>query len=641
MRSNSHDLVIDSLSNGIDTDGLSDLQKKIYNEKSMCVFLKYLTDKKWAECQDSKGEKHSNQAVIQKNIEMLKTMNPDDFINQSGEFYNLSEPYKIIILSRIFEFQNNENQKFNIGKSLDENIDEMWMQYKKYPVGVFENILRLRFENIIQTFDNNAVGQRDQDFSNRNDLASAIKKYLGNSGLRSETKCLLWEYYGYFSAQEDTIDAMKSKADFVDAMDVIRGRKIENQIENQIIVIDGDENYKNISSQEEKDAFLSGVLKACDNYKWNFDNTKLSSLNNSEQKIIIPHLKDFIISKDANGINRVKKQFATPDEVANFVLEGKTEERDFFYYLELFCSVILNLISVCCFLFRKDEICEVDDASAKILSVNMLNGIFYGSGVQIWLDNICKNNNCKLEDIRDFVVAELVHAACNDESYDFSYDINFSGKKSESEKDKDLEIENLLNFLVDRQKQKAIADFNAQQNKSYKPTSDKNLRYLKITVGVMWFLVLGFVALSLWLASLISVTFCFIELGLFVFHQIINFVDEHLSEENCIGKIIRHEYTQCFLYFLRLPIVIVEFVCLLGLALLLGYCACCCMASGRPPQSEEENNDEGRRAAIRALINLGQALHDQNLSDPNRNGIYISQGPNDQNLPDFNRYDQI
>ena len=625
MRSNSYDLVIDSLSNGIDTDGLSDLQKKIYNEKSMCVFLKYLTDKKWAEYKDGNGECHANHDVIQKNIETLKTMNPDDFINKNEKLYNLSEPYKIIILSRIFEFQNNENQKFEIGKSLDKNIDEMWMQYKKYPVGVFEDILRLRFENIIQTFDKNADGDPHPDFSNRNDLASAIKKYLESSDLRPETKCLLWEYYGYFSAQEDTINEMKSKADFVDAMDVIRGRKIENQI----IVIDGDENYKNISSQEEKDAFLSGVLKACNNYKWNFDNTKLSSLSNSEQKIIIPHLKDFIISKDANGVNRVKKQFATPDEVANFVLEGKAEKRGFLYYFKLFRSVILNLISVCCFLFRKDEICEVDDASAKILSVNMLNGIFYGSGVQIWLDNICKNNNCKLENIHDFVVAELVHAACNDESYDFSYDINFSGKKSESEKDKDLEIYNLLNFLVDRQKQKAIADFNAQQNKSYKPTSDKNLRCLKITVGVTWFLVLGFVALSLWLASLISVTFCFIELGLFVFHQIINFVAEHLSEENCIGKIIRHKYTQNFLDFLKLPITLVIFVGFLGVLIpfcCIGCCACCCIASCCPPQSifdvDEENNNEGRRAAIRAIIDIGQ-------------------GPNDQNLPDFNRDNQI
>ena len=621
-------LVIDSLSNGIDTDGLSDLQKKIYNEKSMCVFLKYLTDKKWAEYKDEKDEDkvHANRDVITKNIETLVRMSPDDFIDKNGKFYNLSEPYKVIILSRIFEFQNNKNQKFNIGKSLDENMNEMWRQYKKYPVGVFENILRLRFEDIIQTFDKNADGDPHSDFSNRNDLASAIKKYLGNSGLRSETKCLLWEYYGYFSAQEDTINEMKSKADFVDAMDVIRGRKIENQI----IVIDGDENYKNISSQEEKDAFLSGVLKACNNYKWNFDNIKLSSLSNSEQKIIIPHLKDFIISKDANGINRVKKQFATPDEVANFVLEGKTEERDFFYYLDLGFSVICNLISACCFLFRKDETCELNDARAKILSVNMLNGIFYGSGVQIWLDNICKNNNCKLENIHDFVVAELVHAACNGESYDFSYDINFSGKKSESEKDKDLEIYNLLNFLVDRQKQKAIADFNAKQNKSYKPTSDKNLRCLKITVGVTWFLVLGFVALSLWLASLISVTFCFIELGLFVFHQIINFVAEHLSEENCIGKIIRHNYTQCFLYFLQLPITLTFIAGAIGLFSLLvcvGCCACCCVASCCPSvlldfPDEEENNDEGRRAAMRAIIDIGQVLHDQNLSD-------------------FNRYDQI
>lgn len=60
---------------------------------------------------------------------------------------------------------------------------------------------------------------------------------------------------------------MKSKADFVDAMDVIRGHKIENQI----IVIDGDKNYKNISSQEEKDAFLEGTLKACGDHKWNFN----------------------------------------------------------------------------------------------------------------------------------------------------------------------------------------------------------------------------------------------------------------------------------------------------------------------------------------------------------------------------------
>lgn len=73
-------------------------------------------------------------------------------------------------------------------------------QYKKYPVGVFENILRLRFENIIQTFDKNADGDPHLDFSNRNDLACAIKKYLESSDLRPETKCLLWEYYGYFSA---------------------------------------------------------------------------------------------------------------------------------------------------------------------------------------------------------------------------------------------------------------------------------------------------------------------------------------------------------------------------------------------------------------------------------------------------------
>ena len=159
---------------------------------------------------------------------------------------------------------------------------------------------------------------------------------------------------------------------------------------------------------------------------------------------------------------------------------------------------------------------------------------------------------------------------------------------------------------------------------------------------------LGFVALSLWLASLISVTFCFIELGLFVFHQIINFVAEHLSEENCIGKIIRHKYTQCFLYFLQLPITltfIVGFISLFSLLCYVACCACCCVASCCPSvlpdfPDEEENNDEGRRAAIRAIIDIGQVLHDQNLSDPNRNGIDIGQGPNNQNLPDSNRYDQ-
>ena len=84
---------------------------------------------------------------------------------------------------------------------------------------------------VMDLHNKNADGDPHSDFSNRNDLASAIKKYLGNSGLRSETKCLLWEYYGYFSAQEDTIDAMKSKADFVDAMDVIRqgGLKIDGE----------------------------------------------------------------------------------------------------------------------------------------------------------------------------------------------------------------------------------------------------------------------------------------------------------------------------------------------------------------------------------------------------------------------------
>ncbi len=633
MLNYSVNLVVDRQQNGSDGNGLSDLKRKIYDEKSMCVFLKYLTDKKWAEYKDEKDENkvHANHDVITKNIKTLRTMSPDNFIDKDGEFYNLSKPYKVIILSRIFEFQNDENQKFNIGKSLEKNITEMNEQYKKYPVGVFENILRLRFENIIQTFDKNADGGPYLDFSSRENLANAIRNYLTKNNLRTETKCLLWEYYGYFSAQENTINEMKRKADFVDAIDVIRGQKTENEIDNQIIVTGGDENYKNISSQEEKNAFLSGVLKACDNYKWSFDNTKLSSLSNSEQKIIIPHLKGFTIAKDANGINRVKGQFSTPNEIANFVLEGKTEERGFCYYFKLFFSVISDVISSFCFLFRKDEICEVDDARAKILSVNMLNGSFNGIGVQSWLDNICKNNNCKLENIHDFVVAELVHAACNDETYDFSYDIDFSGPKSENEKNKDLAIKNLLNFLIDGKNQKAIADFNSQQNKSYKSTSDKSLIYLKISVGVVLFLVLGLTALSLWLVSLISVTCCFIELGLFVFHQIIDFIVRHLSEENCIGKIIKHKYTQRFLIFMQFPIVltlIVGFISLFSLLCCVGGCACCCINSCCPSvlpdfldeneNNPNENNDEGHRAAIHALIDLGQALHDQNSPDFNR-----------------------
>ena len=581
-----NNLVIENLSNS--NSDLSDVQKKICNEKSMCVFLKYLTDRKWAEFKDSDDKTHANCDVIQKNIETLKAMSPDDFTDKNGRFYNLSESYKVIILSRIFEFQNDKNQKFEIEKSLDENMNEMWTKYKEYPVGVFENILRLRFENIIKSFDKNEDNNQHQDFSSRGDLANAIKQCLEKDDLRAKTRCLLWEYYAYFSAQENTISDMKSKSDFVDAINVIRSQREEQ-------IIGGDENYKSISDAKEKDAFLSGVLKACGNHKWNFDNTKLSSLSNSEQKIIIPHLKGFIISKDANGIKRVEKQFATPDEVANFVLEGKTEKRDFFYYLYLGLTVIFNPISACCFLFRKDETCELNDASAKILSVNMSKGLFNGLGVTNWLESICKDNGCNLGNIPDFVVAELVYAACNDESYNFSSDINFSGSKPDNEKDRDLEIENLLNFLADKEKQKTITDFNSEQKKSYEPTSNKALRYLKITVGVMWFLVLGFVALSLWLVSLISVTFCFIELGLFVFHQIINFVAEHLSEGNRLAKIIQHKYTQYLLNFLQLPIILMSFVGALGISILLGCvgcCAICCVTSCCPSILLGEDQDQ-------------------------------------------------
>ena len=235
-----------------------------------------------------------------------------------------------------------------------------------------------------------------------------------------------------------------------------------------------------------------------------------------------------------------------------------------------------------------------------------------------------------------FKVGWIIYAkiiTCNDETYDFSYNIDFSGQKKKKKKNKDLAIKNLLNFLIDGKNQKAIADFNSQQNKSYKSTSDKSLIYLKISVGVVLFLVLGLTALSLWLVSLISVTCCFIELGLFVFHQIINFIVRHLSEENCIGKIIEHKYTQRFLIFMQFPIVltlIVGFISLFSLLCCVGGCACCCINSCCPSvlpdfldenennPNENENNDEGRRAAIRALIDLGQALNNQNSPDSNR-----------------------
>lgn len=129
MLNDSLNFVVDRQPNGSSINDLSDLQKKIYAEKSMCVFLKYLTDKKWAEYEDEdeKGENkvHANRDVIMKNIETLARMNPNDFMDKNGKFYNLSKPYKVIILSRTFEFQNDENQRFSTEKSLVENIAEM------------------------------------------------------------------------------------------------------------------------------------------------------------------------------------------------------------------------------------------------------------------------------------------------------------------------------------------------------------------------------------------------------------------------------------------------------------------------------------------------------------------------------------
>ena len=582
------------LTNSQSNSDLSDFKKKCYAEKPMCVFLKYLTDKKWADFKDPKNKGHANRDVIQKNIKVLANMDPDTFTEKNGKFYNLSEPYKVIVLSRIFEFQNGENPKFEIEKSLEKNMDKMQMQYKKYPADVFENILRLRFENIIKTFDKNENDSYHQDFYNRDSLATAIAQYLVKHNLRAGTKCLLLEYFGYFSVQENTINEMKNKSDFIDAINVVRGHKIENQ------VIDSNENYKNISDPRDKDAFLSGVLKACNNHKWNFNNTQLLKLSSSEQKIIIPHLKGFTCPTDQYRTSRIKKQFATSKDIANFILEVEIQGSN---VTEILSSPLpSNLISQLYFLLITNKVYEMDDAHAKILGVNMYEGIFNEVGITNWLDEICKNSKCKLSNIPDFVVAELVYAACNDVSYDFSNDIDFSGQKPKDEKDKDLEIINLLNFLIDEKRQKMIADFNFQQKKLYKPISSQNfdqkLRLTRIRIGLTIFVVLGSLELSLWLLSLISVTFCFAELGLFVFYQIIHFAAEHWSERNCINKIIKRRYTLYFLCFLQLPIILVTMFCSLAFSYFYNYCGFCCIMRCCPSLFDSDHSNDEHQPSL-------------------------------------------
>ena len=101
------------------------------------------------------------------------------------------------------------------------------------------------------------------------------------------------------------------------------------------------------------------------------------------------------------------------------------------------------------------------------------------------------------------------------------------------------------------------------------------LRSFKNTMSFIVFLVLGLLTLSLWLVSLISVTLCFVELGLSVFHQIINFVDKCLSEKDRIGEIIEHKYMQYLLIFLQSPISLIGPIGSLAFGLVILHLACC------------------------------------------------------------------
>ena len=427
------------LGDNFDFDKLSDVQKLICMPGVLSEMVLAVTNPKLRRNKDAGNKNNENQEnvnsqnknedkyadyenieTIRENIEKVKDMNPDDFVN-NGKFDGLPEEIKVVMLYRIFELKGDSN--FDYQKSFAENLREMNKKYKKYSAEVLLKLLRLKFENKINSVQ--ADVNTNQDFVNpNNNLAQAIKNFLNgkqNKDLSNGLKNVLFEYYAFFNMDQNEIEQIKNGAGGIDF------RVAMQTIKNTQDYKDADENHK--------DAIVKGKLKAC-NIRWDYNAEYIaescSDLSETEKIMVIPYLNNFYLQKEN------KKNISNAEELAKIFFNRTIEGKKF--TLKVRAEMVKNFV---------------------------LKGAFFEVPIQNWLSAIVKQIGITDESLKnipeDMIAALASHV----------FDVQKEPKYNFSNDFATIDIEQILNgVLKDKDKINAFREKQEKQKEKYKFSTD-------------------------------------------------------------------------------------------------------------------------------------------------------------------------
>lgn len=477
---------------------------------------------------------------IRANIEKVKNMNPDDFVD-NGKFAGLPEEVKVVMLYRIFELKGNNS--FDYQKSFAENLLDMNEKYKEYPNEVLSKLLRLKFENQIDSAQADINTNKDFAGENKN-LAQAIKDFLDSgqsSNFSGEQKDVMFEYYAFFNTDQNEIDQIKSgdgQNDFRTALQAIRNTQ----------------DYKN-ADDNHKDAIMKGKLKAC-NIRWDYNaeyiTKSFKDLSETEKVAVIPYLNNFYLRQDKKG------DIQNAEELTNIFFNRAVENKKFAFKVRL--EMVKNFI---------------------------LTGVFFEVPIQSWLKKIVEQiniTNASIKNIPEDMVAALVSRAFDiqrDPGYNFSNDFT------------EINIDHILNGIL-KEKDKINVFHEEQKKQAGKYQHSINLsRLLGEVCKQHRDFFAGLIVLSTLLLGpclTIGLMYIFIPNVLFFFMP---WVFLFIINNTWIRKVFGEESFcyRCISHLIRLPFYISSIVCTIAAVLV---CSPVIIYWGIQCYCEQvrENNDE-------------------------------------------------